>query len=386
MEKTMEKNQESEPVPVEHSVSEQAKNLHVSGLSYDDIAKRLNVSKSKAWRMINKNQANMTQEQSIEAEGNIETQQVPIQKHGETKQISKTVPNETSETFESDLTLAGLPVELLTDVELKSEIMREKREHELLRLRARNEQFKVMIENPGKYHQGRDGQNQNASSDPAKVFVDATKSVVEAIKLGVSVGSSANSGGGGFNAKDMLEFGDKREDKILAMQNNANNLAKTSVEANLYSVKVKEMELEDKQDDRKIEWEKEKFHEEKESTKQIYGLIIKGLDIVKPAVETGLRWAGTMAKNKIEKLETTTITCPSCSKDFPVIKNSPYVICPFCKAQMQLQPPPEQAPPQPNPIPGTPQPQPSEEQPQPQNQPNQEPKQETNVSNASEVI
>jgi len=341
-------------VPVEHSVSEQAKNLHVSGLSYDDIAKRLNISKSKAWRMINKNQANMTQEQSVEAEGNIGTQQVPSQRHGETKQISKTVPNETSETFETDPTLAGLPVELLTDVELKSEIMREKREHELLRLRARNEQFKVMIENPGKYHQGRDGQNQNTQSDPAKVFVDATKSVVEAIKLGVGVGASANSGGGGFNAKDMLEFADRREDKILAMQNNANNLAKTAVEANLYTVKVKEMELEDKQDDRKIQWEKDKYHEEKESTRQIYGLIKEGLQLVKPAIETGLTWAGTVAKNKIEKLETTTITCPRCSKDFPIIKNSPYVVCPFCQAQMQLQPPPkeaEQPPPQTEPEP-----------------------------------
>jgi hypothetical protein len=328
MEKTnKQENETDQNVPMKQnerndtSVSEEVFRLKQDGLSYQEIADQLGLSKSRVSRII-------------------KAQPIP-------KQPNTMIEPSLSE---ENTSFPNEPVDFLSDSELKLEEGNLKRKNNVLRLRAKNALLTYAASNPGAYIQSQNWNGGHGSSrqdsDPAKVFADAAKSIVEAVKLGIGVGASANSGGGGFNAKDMLEFGNQREDKILAMQNNANNLAKTSVEANLFNVKMKEMELEDKQDDRKIQWEKDKYHEEKESTRQIYGLIKEGLQLVKPAIETGLTWAGTIAKNKIEKLETTTITCPKCSKDFPIIKNSPYVVCPFCQAQMGLRPPP-----QPNPVP-----------------------------------
>lgn len=128
---------------------------------------------------------------------------------------------------------------------------------------------------------------------------------------------------------------------------------------NEYILKKLEMEQLDKLENKKIEFAREerleKRENEREGTKELYGLIGKvvGADGVVGKLASGL---GSLAKNKLEARGRNPtsepiiqITCPQCSKPFDVLTGTPMVLCPNCRATLQLQPQPQQNLPMPTP-------------------------------------
>lgn len=131
----------------------------------------------------------------------------------------------------------------------------------------------------------------------------------------------------------------------------------------------------------KLDWEKDKWAEEKESNKEIYGII---RETIKGPVSDLTKSLGGAAAERIRgghgqpSPQIQTITCPSCNKPFNVVAGSPQVVCPSCNAvlglglQQQLPPQQTQSPQTQEPTPPTEAPHPVAEQPeQAQRQPEQ---------------
>ena len=126
---------------------------------------------------------------------------------------------------------------------------------------------------------------------------------------------------------------------------------------NQFDLQLEDMRQTGELDRDKLHWEITKFNQkqedDRESTKQLYGLIGKVVD--GPVSELTKSAGGAMAR-KIDGMvrpptapEQIDVPCPVCSKTFPVILGSKQVICPFCRTTLglQQQQPTPQAPEQP---------------------------------------
>jgi hypothetical protein len=103
----------------------------------------------------------------------------------------------------------------------------------------------------------------------------------------------------------------------------------------------------------KLGWEKEKYVDAKESTKEIIGTV---KDVVKVIGEGPIgRAIGSMGEAKANQImrhgqppKVISINCPGCGKPFNVVEGSRQVVCPGCNVVLQLnqpsQPPPAEAP------------------------------------------
>ena len=103
----------------------------------------------------------------------------------------------------------------------------------------------------------------------------------------------------------------------------------------------------------KLGWEKEKYIDAKESTKEIIGTV---KDVVKVIGEGPIgRAIGSMGEAKANQImrhgqppKVISINCPGCGKPFNVVEGSRQVVCPGCNVVLQLnqppQPPPTEAP------------------------------------------
>jgi len=115
----------------------------------------------------------------------------------------------------------------------------------------------------------------------------------------------------------------------------------------------------------KLDWEKDKWAEEKESNKEIYGII---REAIKGPVSDLTKNLGGAAADRLRAghgqppPQIQTITCPGCNKPFPAIAGAPQVVCPSCGAILGLT---QQPPPQPPVPPQTQEPPPPTEAPQP---------------------
>ena len=335
---TMEKTEPSETernVSVqrdEQSVSLEVQALRSQGLSFKEIADKLGMSKSKVFRLLNGT--------------------VPHQK--------ETVP----EPSELDVgPLSNEPAELMSDTELSIEEKRLKREMSIKRLRARNAWLDHVTRHPETYYSGWNGGNdghggrenetikdlkqevrdlkQSVQNNPLgymKLGVDAFKSGVDAIPKSPGVDPTA------FMNTYRAGMQDARENLQAVSQSQA---------ANVFNVKMKEMDGLEKLENKKIDFEVLKWQEGRESEKQLYSLIgqITGADgIVGKLAQT----IGEGAKTRLERgsqkpsPQVVEIPCPNCQNKFVAIKDSPTVICPTCKSILGLQSQPQaQAPEQP---------------------------------------
>lgn len=107
-------------------------------------------------------------------------------------------------------------------------------------------------------------------------------------------------------------------------------------------LKILEMQQRERLDNRRLDWEAQIHQEDKEGEKQLYTLIGKAID--GPIAELTKSVGGAAAK-RIEggggrhsnTPAITQISCPNCQTSFDIITGSQQVICPSCKAMMQLQ-------------------------------------------------
>jgi len=135
-------------------------------------------------------------------------------------------------------------------------------------------------------------------------------------------------------------------DYIKHIKEAAKDLGLSTGQKTELDLKLAEMAQTERIEDKKLNWEMTKYQEEKESNKEIYGIIreaIKGpvSDLTKNlggAAADRLRAGGGQPAPKIQ-----TITCPGCNKPFPAIAGAPQVVCPSCGAVLGLtqQPPPQ---------------------------------------------
>jgi len=107
-------------------------------------------------------------------------------------------------------------------------------------------------------------------------------------------------------------------------------------------LKLAEMGQTERLENRKLDWEMQKHQEDKEGEKQLYGLIGKAID--GPIADITKSVGGAAAKRieggggrRPNTPPITQISCPNCRTPFDIITGSQQVICPSCKAVMQLE-------------------------------------------------
>jgi DNA-directed RNA polymerase subunit RPC12/RpoP len=133
----------------------------------------------------------------------------------------------------------------------------------------------------------------------------------------------------------------------------ASDLGMTSGGKSDVDLKLMEMAQTERLENRKIDYatqeREQKREDDKESTKQLYGLIgqVVGADGVvgklaanlgsaaKTRIQAGSRQSDTRQGSNNPSL--LRIGCPQCGKEFPIVKDSPQVACPNCSAVLALQ-------------------------------------------------
>ena len=346
------------------NVSEEVFRLKRDGLSYQEIADQLGLSKSRVSRILK----------------------------------AQPIPKQANTVLESDLsddipdmpnTFIAEPPELMDDTELKTEKIRLKREMELKRMRARSAWLDYIRQNPSAYlsTMQNDGHGTTREREDIRELKEQIKELARAIqnpnplqwaKLGVDAwtsGFNAAPKGSGRDPIELVMAGNQLRESV---EKNVQSQYSHGVEKNMIDLKLAEMAQLERVENKKIDLTEKRHDEAIEERNQIYGI---AKEVIKGPVETVIRTLGGAAADKIrghgEPPQLQDIVCPSCGKSFPIVSGSKTIVCPACRAVMGLTQPPkaeaEQPPPQPNPIPQTEAQEPEPlAKPIPQEQPSQE--------------
>jgi hypothetical protein len=146
----------------------------------------------------------------------------------------------------------------------------------------------------------------------------------------------------GVNPLEVYRLGRIDEGKVQAQVSNANN----PTPKNEYDLKLESVRQEGQIENKKLEWEMQKYAEGKQDSREIYGVL---KEVIKGPVENLTRSLGGAAADKIRGMgpkapQIVDILCPGCGKMFKADGNSNVIICGHCGAQLQKQgsPPPQQ--------------------------------------------
>jgi len=113
--------------------------------------------------------------------------------------------------------------------------------------------------------------------------------------------------------------------------------AKTEID-----LKMKEMDQSASLDKEKLNWEKEKYGEEKASQREIIGTV---KEVLQGPIGKAIESLGAGAADRVRGRagssaplpQVTQVTCPACTKTFFADPNAPFTVCPHCGATLQKQ-------------------------------------------------
>jgi ribosomal protein S27E len=152
---------------------------------------------------------------------------------------------------------------------------------------------------------------------------------------------------GGSNIKEIMQI----VDYITQARNQGQNVTLNDI-----ALKLEELKQNAALEDKKLNWEMQKWQRQEEKGDQTMELIKEGLKTVSSgAVGDFVRDLGGAAAARVRggpKVPMAKVRCPQCSTPFQVNANLAQVQCPGCGAMLQKQPGAEPQP-QPNPIPET---------------------------------
>lgn len=287
----------------EPSLAMNAVRLRQNGLSYQQIGKKLGISKSKAWRLLNNREAPLTT--SIKVQPPLEWSDIAP------------LPSE--------------PLEVMSDLELKEIRGRLKTENEIRRLRARARRLDYIAQHPEssyQYHMERNGGGRNRGDDDFKdkILLQLFKERSQQQNKGQNVGF-----------KDLLT-------SILQLQGNqaeSNWKFYQSMVETLEKLKPTSMDGQTAVALKKMELDLEKWKIERQSDAEKWGALSQlGQNVSQAVPEIVNAWTG-----RRRNPNTTQIRCPSCKQPFPAsikdVRQGIPLECPNCGAQLHQEPIPQ---------------------------------------------
>jgi predicted transcriptional regulator len=294
-------------------VLEEAKRLRSEGMSYEKIAKELNISKSKVFRLL-KNR--------------------PTMQEAETVTVS-TDPEEPSGTLPLE------PPELMSDMELREESKRLKDEISLKRLRAKVRWLDYIARNPSAYlsmNQNWDG-HENREIRELKEEIRELKTNIQNnplawLKTGIELGQPKGSG------RDPMEYVLAGNQLRADVEKNVQSQYQFGVQKSEIDLKLAEMGQNERLENKKIDWQIEQRKEEKQERNELIGTV---KEIFQGPVGEGIKALGggyaDRLRGKPNMPQPVRVTCPnsSCQKEFYADPRAEMVVCPHCGSVLQKQ-------------------------------------------------
>ena len=157
-----------------------------------------------------------------------------------------------------------------------------------------------------------------------------SQQLIDGLKMGIDLAK-----GGNGNVDVLKVYRQGKEDENHTYQN-----AIRTGETNVEDLKLEEMRQMGQIENRKLDWEKEKWQNDKDSTGKTIDTI---KELVQPLIGKGIEIVGAVAQKKLNVgTKQPNVACPQCTKPFYADPAKDIITCPSCGVKLSKNPLPEQ--------------------------------------------